>query len=179
MAEDAYWFFQAFFKTYTEYQQNPLYIIGESYAGHYVPAITHRIHQGNQESKPNTIQLPLSGLAIGNGLTNPELQYPWYPEMVWNNSHHIQVVSEEVYEGMLDVVPHCTKLISECNAGDGMINTFACQSAFVLCNMGLTYVFQFVLPCPRLITIMFSHLFMASFAGSMQFALPGHRIESL
>jgi cathepsin A (carboxypeptidase C) len=73
-------------------------------------------------------------------LTNPELQYPWYPEMVWNNSHHIQVVNEDTYEAMKSVVPHCTSLIAKCNSGDGMINTFACQSAFVLCNMGLTYV---------------------------------------
>jgi carboxypeptidase C (cathepsin A) len=33
VAEDAYWFLQAFFKTYPEYHANPLYIIGESYAG--------------------------------------------------------------------------------------------------------------------------------------------------
>jgi Serine carboxypeptidase len=33
VAEDAYWFLQAFFKTYPEYAFNPLYIIGESYAG--------------------------------------------------------------------------------------------------------------------------------------------------
>lgn len=108
--------------------------------GHYVPAISHRIFTGNQEQKDNTIALSLSGFSIGNGLTNPEEQYPWYPEMVWNNSHHIQVVSEDVYDTMKSVVPHCTSLIHKCNSGDGMINTFACQSAFVLCNMGLTYV---------------------------------------
>jgi Serine carboxypeptidase len=33
VAEDAYWFLQAFFKTYPQYATNPLYIIGESYAG--------------------------------------------------------------------------------------------------------------------------------------------------
>ena len=108
--------------------------------GHYVPAISHRIYTGNQDAKDGTSNLKLSGFAIGNGLTNPELQYPWYPEMVWNNSHHIQVVSEDTYEAMKGVVPHCTSLIAKCNSGDGMINTFACQSAFVLCNMGLTYV---------------------------------------
>jgi Serine carboxypeptidase len=109
-------------------------------SGHYVPAISHRIYEGNQQGADGTSKLELAGFAIGNGLTNPEQQYPWYPEMVWNNSHHIQVVSEDVYETMKDVVPHCTSLIAKCNSGDGMINTFACQSAFVLCNMGLTYV---------------------------------------
>lgn len=37
VAEDAYYFLQAFFQTYPEYQKSPLYIVGESYAGHYGP----------------------------------------------------------------------------------------------------------------------------------------------
>lgn len=138
VSEDAYWFLQGFFQAYPEYATNPLYIVGESYAGHYVPAIAHRIHVGNQKLVPHATTLPLAGLAIGNGLTDPEKQYPWYPEMAYNNSHHLQVVSEQVYDTMKGVVPHCTKLIAECNSGDSMVNTFACQSAFVLCNMGLT-----------------------------------------
>lgn len=109
---------------------------------HYVPAITHRIHRGNENPTDKTIKLNLTGLAIGNGLTDPEEQYKWYPEMVWNNSHHIKVVDEKVYDAMKAVVPKCTKLIHQCNAGDSTLNNFACQSAFVLCNMGLTSPYQ-------------------------------------
>jgi hypothetical protein len=36
VAEDAYWFLQAFFKSYPEYRANPLFIIGESYAGEFL-----------------------------------------------------------------------------------------------------------------------------------------------
>jgi hypothetical protein len=36
VAEDAYWFLQAFFKSYPEYGANPLFIIGESYAGEFL-----------------------------------------------------------------------------------------------------------------------------------------------
>lgn len=68
--------------------------------------------------------------------------YRRYPEMVYNNSHHIKVVGEEVYNTMKAVVPRCTQLIHQCNAGDSMINTFACQSAFLVCNMGLTSPYQ-------------------------------------
>lgn len=142
VSEDAYYFLQAFFQTYKEYADNPLYIVGESYAGHYVAAISHRIYQGNQDSKPNTIPLALAGLAIGNGLTDPEKQYPSYPEMVFNNSHGIKVVDEATYETMKAVVPQCTKLIHSCNGGDGFINQFACQSAFLICNAGLTSPYQ-------------------------------------
>ena len=50
----------------------------------------------------------------------------------------VPLVDESVYEGMQAVVPKCTSLIHTCNAGDGAVNKFACQSAFIVCNMGLT-----------------------------------------
>jgi len=142
IAEDAYYFLQAFFQTHPEYAKSPLYVIGESYGGHYVPSIAHRVHYGNKHPSENTIPLNLAGLAIGNGLTKPEEQYKWYPEMVYNNSHGIKVVDEEVYEAMKAVVPKCAALIHKCNEGTGALNTFACQSAFVVCNMGLTSPYQ-------------------------------------
>jgi cathepsin A (carboxypeptidase C) len=171
VSEDAYFFLQAFFQTHPEYAKSPLYVIGESYAGvslmrwivcgceclsdmcvhclsffiivqHYVPAIAHRIWIGNNHPADNTINLNFAGLAIGNGLTNPEVQYAYYPEMVYNNSHHIKVVDESEYEAMKAVVPRCTKLIHQCNAGTSALNTFACQTAFVVCNMGLTSPYQ-------------------------------------
>ena len=142
VGEDAYYFFQAFFKAHPEYAENPLYIIGESYGGHYVPAISHRIWKGNQNLCDDCIALNYAGLAIGNGLTAPEEQYPWYPEMVWNNSHGIKVVDEGVYEAMKKAVPACTKLIHQCNAGDNTLDDFACQAAFITCNMALTSPYQ-------------------------------------
>jgi cathepsin A (carboxypeptidase C) len=110
--------------------------------GHYAPAIAHRIWVGNNDAAESTIHLNLAGLGLGNGLTKPEEQYKWYPDMVYNNSHGIKVVSETTYETMKEVVPKCTSLIHECNQGDGAVNTFACQSAFLVCNMGLTSPYQ-------------------------------------
>lgn len=79
ISEDAYWFLQAFFQKYSQYSKNPLYVVGESYGGHYAPAIAHRVYRGNQKLIPDkSIHLNLSGLGIGNGLTNPEEQYKWY-----------------------------------------------------------------------------------------------------
>jgi cathepsin A (carboxypeptidase C) len=142
IAEDAYYFLQAFFQTYPQYQSNRLFIVGESYGGHYAPAIAHRIWTGNQLAAPKTIHLNLAGLGIGNGLTDPEHQYPAYVDMVTSNSHHIKIVDDEVAASMRDVVPKCVSLIQQCNAGDSLIDTFACQSAFLICNMGLTSPYQ-------------------------------------
>jgi cathepsin A (carboxypeptidase C) len=151
ISEDAFYFLQAFFQTYPQYaRKDPfLYIVGESYGGHYAPSIAHRVWRGNQALLNNdsgddhkTIPLPLAGLGIGNGLTNPEKQYPWYPEMVYNNSHNIKVVDEKTYETMKAVVPKCETLIHKCNEGDTMIDNFACQTAFLVCNAGLTSPYQ-------------------------------------
>jgi len=146
ISEDAYYFVQAFMDAYPQYLNNPLFIVGESYGGHYAPAIAHRIFIGNQQLKNNNNsnlkKLNLAGLGIGNGLTAPQEQYKWYPDMVYNNSHHLKVVPEPVYEAMKAVVPKCVTLIEKCQAGNGFIDKFACQAAFVTCNMGLTSPYQ-------------------------------------
>jgi cathepsin A (carboxypeptidase C) len=150
VAEDAYYFLQAFFHEYPQYASNPLFIVGESYGGHYAPAIAHRIWKGNQhqvvqtkeEEPEDLIRLNLSGLAVGNGLTDPEHQYPSYVDMATNNSHHIPLLDDTTVQAMRSVIPKCVALIQECNAGDSIIHTFACQSAFLLCNTGLMSPYQ-------------------------------------
>lgn len=60
-----------FYTLFPELQKNPFYVTGESYAGKYVPAVSHTIHQQNKNAK---LKIPLQGLAIGNGLSDPEHQ---------------------------------------------------------------------------------------------------------
>lgn len=153
VSEDAYYFLQAFFQQFPQYQANPLFIVGESYGGHYAPAIAHRIWKGNQQinnkqerddDEDDLIRLNLSGLAVGNGLTDPEHQYPSYVDMATNNSHHITIFRDDgtTVNAMRSIIPKCVALIQQCNAGDSIIHTFACQSAFLLCNTGLTSPYQ-------------------------------------
>merc|ERR1711936_1178025 len=68
-----YDFLQEFYKQLPQYKNNTLYITGESYAGHYIPAISYHIWEMNQFDNDN-YKIPLRGLAIGNGLTNTEIQ---------------------------------------------------------------------------------------------------------
>ncbi|OQV21672.1 putative serine carboxypeptidase CPVL [Hypsibius exemplaris] len=57
-----------FFTMFPQYQSTDFYITGESYGGKYVPALAYRIHVSNWNS---TLQIPLKGIAIGNGLVDP------------------------------------------------------------------------------------------------------------
>lgn len=140
ISEDAYYFLQAFFKSDEgkKYKESPLFIVGESYGGHYAPAIAHRILEGNKIVPSGLATLNLQGLAVGNGLTDPEEQYKWYAEMAYNNSHDIKAITEKTYDLMTDAIPLCTESISKCNSGDGALNKFACQAAFEGCNIALT-----------------------------------------
>jgi cathepsin A (carboxypeptidase C) len=94
--------------------------------------------KGNQEAKDKTIHLQLAGLAVGNGLTNPEIQYQYYAEMGYNNSHHIKVFDVNTYNAMTQAIPACTSMIHKCNSGDSIVSNFACQSAFLYCNTAET-----------------------------------------
>lgn len=60
-----------FFKLFPELQGNDFYVTGESYAGKYVPAVSHAIKDYNIKAET---KINLKGLAIGNGLTDPENQ---------------------------------------------------------------------------------------------------------
>lgn len=46
-------------------------LTGESYAGKYVPAIAYKIHKENAARRPGQLPIPLMGLAIGDGFSDP------------------------------------------------------------------------------------------------------------
>jgi len=69
---------------YPQYSKLPFYLLGESYAGHYVPAISYRIQQGNHNNEG--LHINFKGLAIGNGWVDPYEQYPAYVEFAYSNS---------------------------------------------------------------------------------------------
>jgi serine carboxypeptidase-like clade IV len=56
-------FLQEFFDAHPELADNDVYVTGESYAGHYVPAVSHRIWKYNKA--PTGAPIHFKGLAIG------------------------------------------------------------------------------------------------------------------
>ncbi|KDO33082.1 hypothetical protein SPRG_01896 [Saprolegnia parasitica CBS 223.65] len=135
VGNDMYHFLQAFFAAHPEYASNAFYVFGESYAGHYVPAVAHRIYSGNKEGSSPKINL--KGIGIGNGLTSPEVQYQYYPEMAYHNTYGVKAVPEAVYKTMKAAVPKCTQLIELCQK-----TKVACLVAQVFCNAALVSPYQ-------------------------------------
>ncbi|ETO15492.1 serine carboxypeptidase III precursor [Reticulomyxa filosa] len=150
IAQDMYAFLQNFMKVFPQYFNNGFYVFGESYAGHYVPAITYEIFQENQSGNP---KIPLVAFAIGNGLTDPYIQYAYYAQMAYNrylgwlltvyvllivfmivfvySTTAPTVISYPTYSFMTQRIPECQSQIQNCNT-QGTNNV--CDSAEDYCN---------------------------------------------
>ncbi|BFZ04916.1 hypothetical protein BsWGS_07955 [Bradybaena similaris] len=66
---DLYSFVLQFFELFPEYKTRGFYVSGQSYAGKYVPALAHRIHQHKHNSK-----IPLRGIILGAPFFDPFTQ---------------------------------------------------------------------------------------------------------
>lgn len=81
MAQQLYRGLKGFYARHPEYAANPVYICGESYAGKYVPYISHYIHEKNAaNTEESRLRINLTGVAIGNGLMWPVLQSRSVPD---------------------------------------------------------------------------------------------------
>ncbi|ESQ42260.1 hypothetical protein EUTSA_v10015901mg [Eutrema salsugineum] len=124
VSNDLYDFLQAFFKEHPKFAKNDFYITGESYAGHYIPALASRVHSGNKKNEG--IPINLKGFAIGNGLTNSEIQYGAYGDYALE----MKLISESDHESLKQDYVECQGFTKKCNLDGGL----ACASAFEVCN---------------------------------------------
>jgi len=81
VADNLYESLRQFYTLFPDLLNNDFYVSGESYAGKYVPAISYKIHQmNNQGQEP---RIPLKGLAVGNGWSDPIHQSSQYGELLY------------------------------------------------------------------------------------------------
>lgn len=69
VGNDLYSAISQIFQLFPNLSENDFYIIGESYAGKYAPALGHVIHRKKYET--STIKINLRGLMIGSAWTDP------------------------------------------------------------------------------------------------------------
>merc|ERR1712156_761518 len=105
-------FLRGFLVQNPQFEGRDFYITGESYAGHYVPAISHYLL-----NEATDVNLNLKAIAIGNGLTDPFAQYPAYATFSYENDL-ITKQWEEVLNGGFKA---CQALIYESNHKDGRV----------------------------------------------------------
>ncbi|KAG2245940.1 hypothetical protein Bca52824_085568 [Brassica carinata] len=124
VSDDLYDFLQAFFAEHPKLTNNDFFITGESYAGHYIPAFAARVHKGNKAKEG--LHINLKGFAIGNGLTNPALQYPAYPDYALE----MGLITQSEHDRLKKIVPLCELSIKLC----GTDGTVSCLASYLVCN---------------------------------------------
>ena len=76
---------------YSPSETNPFFLVGESYAGKYIPNIATRILEGGNYRDSTGLSnvcnnLHLAGIAIGDGLVDPSIQRSSYPDEAYGVS---------------------------------------------------------------------------------------------
>lgn len=92
------------------------YITGESYGGHYVPAIAGEIFNRNPHTN-------LKGIAIGNGFVDPPLMVQGYPDLMYNTG----LLDDMDYLVAKSYVANITALLNQ----NDYINSYHLWDAFL------------------------------------------------
>ncbi|KAJ1962876.1 hypothetical protein GGI12_002388 [Dipsacomyces acuminosporus] len=140
--EDVNALLQLFYKTFPQYANSELHVFGESYGGHYVPAVAKAIHESNQELKSKRSVgllsvpeqekriLPLSSIGIGNGMVDPLVQYKYYSKMACNSTYPA-VLDQKTCDKMDAAYPTCERLAKACYSWQ---SSLTCVPAAIYCG---------------------------------------------
>ena len=104
VAEDMLQFFQSLYQCFPWLKEKPLFLLGESFAGRYIPAITHRLLLEDEWLQR------LRGIAIGDGWVAPLQQYLSYPHYAAANN----LISKDTAQSMLHLYYNaCVPLLAQ------------------------------------------------------------------
>nr|CAB3459646.1 unnamed protein product [Digitaria exilis] len=91
-AADSHTFLLKWFQLYPEFLKNPFYIAGESYAGVYVPTLSHEVVKGIHEGVKPAINF--KGYMVGNGVCDTAFD----GNALVPFAHGMALISEEIYK---------------------------------------------------------------------------------
>ncbi|KAG6853470.1 hypothetical protein C0991_004144 [Blastosporella zonata] len=137
-AADIWTFLQIFFNDtrFAQYQPNNLALWTESYGGHYGPTFAAYFLSQNAAIDAGTVsgvKLNLKVLGVGDGLTDPLVQYPGYIAYAGSNPYHALVSSSVITRANTSWTSSsgCRTQITNCNNGG---SNSVCSSAQSFCN---------------------------------------------
>ncbi|KAM0910931.1 hypothetical protein ACQ4PT_013809 [Festuca glaucescens] len=91
-AADSHTFLLKWFQMYPEFLSNPFYIAGESYAGVYVPTLSHEVVKGIQGGAKPTINF--KGYMVGNGVCDTVFD----GNALVPFAHGMGLISDDIYQ---------------------------------------------------------------------------------
>lgn len=118
VSEHLYNFLVGWLAKYPSFKKRPLFIIGESYAGHYIPAASAYIVK-RKHSDINFVSF-----GIGNGLIDASLQYPMYATYALSK----RLISESTYNSVKKRFAQCR---TDIELGDTVEAWYDCQGGLI------------------------------------------------
>ncbi|KAI9244035.1 Alpha/Beta hydrolase protein [Phascolomyces articulosus] len=129
-ARDIFMFLQLFLMAFPNLANSQLHIAGESYAGHYIPAIASEILIQNNAAQFHLLNL--NSLLIGNGWVDPRTQLKYYePYGCANDSSYKPIFDDATCKKMQASSLTCQKLMNACYKYQ---NSVTCVPAGLYCQ---------------------------------------------
>ncbi|KAI8444225.1 carboxypeptidase C [Phakopsora pachyrhizi] len=136
-ARDVYAFLQLFYARFPEYLKLKFNVAAESYGGQYAPNIASRIMKENQALtgaaefgfSSDAVVIPLSTVMIGNGLTDPLIQFASVPDYACAPSPYA-IFDESSCNSIRSKVATCQRLQKFCYDSP---SRFSCVPATLYC----------------------------------------------
>lgn len=120
---DVYQFIDLFYQTFPKFRGNGLHIAGESYGGHYVPAIASEILKHTEK------EWTLDSIMIGNGITDTYRQNPSYKMMACGEgSGYHPLLNKTECDKYNNELPWIQELVKSCYDNETLSN---CMSATI------------------------------------------------
>ncbi|KAI8067888.1 Alpha/Beta hydrolase protein [Gongronella butleri] len=135
-AQDVYAFLRIFFEEFPQYAQHGFHLTGESYAGHYLPAISEEIiNQNKFAEEEGRFRIPFESVAIANGWTDPLIQYKSRKDYGCATNDNQPVFDENTCQQLEKSYSRCESLVKVCYKFPSPLK---CAPAFFYCekNMG-------------------------------------------
>ncbi|KAF0697810.1 Aste57867_11525 [Aphanomyces stellatus] len=123
-------FLQGWLKKHPKFAQHPFFVTGESFGGHYVPAVATALLL---EPKHGDVKINLQGIAIGNGFTNPLTQMRYQPDLLQDNAYGKVIFNDADLAAYKQNVSLILGLTEQCYAND----TLACTQATAMWTTGI------------------------------------------
>lgn len=147
VARNLYNLLEQFFIVFSETKSVPFYIAGESYAGHYVPAIAHEVMVRNE--KTPKVYINLVGIAIGDGSIDPQIQFRSMGDL-WFRMGLISMHQKEqvrVYEHNFEQAVKAKEFVKAFHIFDQLLNGDFYSYGTLFANMtGLNNYFNYLEP---------------------------------
>ncbi|KAK6866416.1 serine carboxypeptidase [Apiospora arundinis] len=134
---------QGFMGAFPQYTKNGFNLATESYGGHYGPVSSAYIERRNDRLTPNTVNIPLKTLLVGNGWFDPIIGYQAFynftvsPGNTYDYAPFTDDTAAELYESLYGA-GNCLDQLRDCQAS-GL--DYVCARADDFCSNHVEYPF--------------------------------------